>query len=105
MSNWLDILRAKVKEQGTKQTAKELGIARSSLSLALAGNYPASTKQIERKVLRMYGKDAILCPVAGAITPAQCAENWRKAKEIGLKAGNPETLRLYAECKRCEMRS
>jgi hypothetical protein len=55
--------------------------------------------------MAVYGNDGnVDCAVLGTITPARCIETWQKAKTIGMQASNPDTLRLYAACKKCKVR-
>lgn len=103
---WIEILRKEVASKGPKQTAKELGISRSAVDLVCQGKYNASTAKIEERVKKIYGNDTggITCPVLGSISPNTCSEKWNLAKKIGMKAGNPETLRLYKTCMNCSVR-
>ncbi len=110
---WIDILKKEVaaigadgKPKGPKQVAKELGISRSAVDLVCQGKYNASTAKIEQRVRKIYGNDngGITCPVLGAISPNTCSEKWNLAKKIGMKAGNPETLKLYKTCTNCSVR-
>ncbi|MDH5524476.1 MAG: hypothetical protein OEY01_10865 [Desulfobulbaceae bacterium] len=106
MTAWLGILRQHVDAKGAAATAKEVGISPASISLVLSGNYGASTDNIERKVMAVYGSESGLidCPELGEIEPGKCAETWQRAKKVGLRCGNPATQRLHAACKRCAVR-
>jgi hypothetical protein len=101
---WLDILKKEIEGKGVGQVAKELGIGFSTVQLVIRDQYPASTDNIEKKVMKIYGGRGIHCPVLGDITPDKCAEKWGLAKRIGYKAGNPENIRLYHECLKCKIR-
>jgi hypothetical protein len=103
---WIDILRREVNAKGPKQVAKELGISRSAVDLVCQGKYAASTAKIEARVKKIYGNNGggIDCPVLGSITPNVCSDKWTLAKKIGMKAGNPDTLRLYKTCSNCSVR-
>ncbi len=103
---WIEILKKEVVAKGPKQVACELGVARSTVDLVCQGKYPANTTRIEERVKAIYGNDGMIaCPILDGITPIRCAETWRRAKLIGAKAGNPETLRLYRACMHCSVRS
>ena len=105
MNMWIEVLKKEVSSKGPKQVAKELGFSRSTIDLVCQGKYPADTKKIGERIKAIYGQDGqIPCPVLGFITPNRCAENWQRAKLIGMKAGNPETLRLYKTCLDCAIR-
>lgn len=102
---WIDILRREVEAKGPKIVAKELGISRSAVDLVCQGKYKANTEKVMARVQKIYGHNGgIECPVKGILTPIECAENFRLAKLIGMKAGNPETLRLYKSCSICAVR-
>lgn len=104
--NWRTILEQRVAQaEHAAEVARELGIAPSTLSLVLADKYPASTASIERKVLKIYGRDGLVqCPQLGPIEPGRCATNFQRAKTIGTRAGNPRTIRLFKACLRCDLR-
>jgi len=102
---WIEILRKEVKAKGPKQVAKELGVSRSTIDLVTQGKYQASTDKVMERVQAIYGRNGhVLCPVLGEISPNLCAEKWTLAKKIGMKAGNPDTLRLYKTCLSCSVR-
>lgn len=102
---WIEILRREVDSKGPRQVAKELGVSRATVDLVCQGKYGASTAKIQEKVKNIYGhQGGVLCPVLGLITPNLCAEKWHLAKKIGMRAGNPDTLRLYKKCMTCQVR-
>lgn len=103
---WIDILRREVQAKGPKQVAKELGVSRSAVDMVCQGKYRASTARIEQRVRKIYGNDNgwIACPILGSISPNTCSEKWNLAKKIGMRAGNPETLKLYKTCIHCSIR-
>jgi len=102
---WIDILRKEVTVKGPRQVAHELGVSRATIDLVLQGKYRASTKRIEERIKAIYGHNGqVMCSVLGEISPLRCAETWNKAKKIGMRAGNPETLRLYKTCLNCSVR-
>lgn len=103
---WIEILRKEVAAKGAKQVATELGISRTSVDLVCQGKYQASTEKIEDRVKMIYGNGGLVsCSILGEISPIRCAETWDRAKKIGLKCGNPETLRLYKTCLNCSVRN
>lgn len=102
---WLERLKRKVEAKGIEQVAKELGMSSTSIDLVLRGMYQASTHKVEARVKNIYGNGGYIhCPVLGDITPNICAEKWTLAKKIGMRAGNPETLKLYKTCLKCDLR-
>lgn len=102
---WIEILKREVASKGQNQVAHELGISKSTVSLVCRGKYPGGTEKVEERIKRIYGQDGhVECAILGAISPTKCADIWTKAKLIGMKAGNPETLRLYKSCLSCTVR-
>lgn len=99
--DWLSILRDQIAAKGLPAVATELGVAKSTISMVAGGKYPARTDRIEARVLAVYGGATVACPVLGAIDTATCAGNHDRARRIGLRAGNPETLRLFKTCSNC----
>lgn len=105
MSQWIEILKREVEAKGPKVVAQELGINRTTVDLVCQDKYQASTDKVIERVKKVYGHDGnVLCPVLDIITPLRCAELWNKAKKIGMKASNPETLKLYKTCLNCSVR-
>ncbi len=103
---WIEILRREVEAKGPKQVAKELDVSRAAVDLLCRDEYPAETKKMEAKIKAIYGKDGhVECPVLGMVSPLKCVETYKRAKTIGMKASNPETLRLYKTCMNCSVRS
>ena len=105
---WIEVLRREVERrnpQGSVKVAKELGVSRASVDLLLKGTYSADTAKMEERIAMTYGNTGgIKCSVLGEISPALCSEKWKLAKKIGMKAGNPDTLRLYKTCQNCGVR-
>lgn len=102
---WLEILRRQAEANGRSTVARELGVSASTISLVLADKYPASTDSIEARVMAIYGRDGlILCPELGEVTPATCVGCWERAHKIGVRCGNPATIRLHKACMKCDLR-
>lgn len=101
---WLSLLRDQVAVKGLPAVAKDLGVAKSTVCMVVGDKYPASTTRIEARVLAVYGGATVACPVLGGIDAAVCAGNQARARRIGLRAGNPETLRLFKQCSNCPVR-
>ncbi|MGA2107442.1 MAG: hypothetical protein ABSH25_07345 [Syntrophorhabdales bacterium] len=102
---WIEILKREVAAKGPKQVAQELGVSRTTVDLVCRDQYPGSTHKVEERIRAIYGANGqVVCTVLGEISPLRCADTWSKAKKIGMKAGNPETLRLYKACSKCTVR-
>ena len=103
---WLEILRRQADTRGRAVVARELGISSSTISLVLSDKYPATTDAIEARVMAIYGNNGkVACPAMGDINPELCVSFWEKAQKIGVKCGNPATIRLYKCCLKCELRN
>ncbi len=97
------ILRHHIAAKSQRRVAKELGVSPTTISLVLADKYGASTEAIETRIKGFYGQSGqVNCPVLGEISPARCAENRQRAQVIRT-AGNPATIRLFAECRKCKL--
>jgi hypothetical protein len=103
----MEILRQQVESKTAAAVARELGISGAALSQVLNDKYPASTDNIERKVMALYGSPSglVTCPELGGIAPEVCAGNFGRAKKIGLRAGNPATMKLHKRCQKCGVRN
>jgi len=99
--DWINELKREVAARGLGQVARELNVSKTTISLCLSGKYQASTDKIRDRVTVIYAEGGIDCPVLGTITPMACADSRDKANKIGLKAGNPESLKLYVFCLKC----
>lgn len=100
-----ELLNSKVEEKGVGNVARDLGVSHSTVSLVLKGTYAASTANIERKVLRIYGDPGgVKCPELGRIEPGICADNHQTARKLGFSGSNPDTLRLRHACLNCDLK-
>ena len=103
-TNWVEVLAAAVKTRGSKQVCKELGYSPATISTVLKGTYAANTQEVERRVVAIYGGQGIICPVLGTLEAARCAENFERAKKVGTRVSNPDTIRLHYNCLKCPVR-
>ncbi len=96
---WLELLRARVEATSMGKTADELGVSRTTISLVLAGKYPAKTDRLELKVLVRYGR--IECPfLAREITFAEC----RNYHTREAPTSSPFAMRHWRACQNCPNR-
>ena len=103
---WRQILDEQAREKGNATVARELGVSPTTICLVRGGKYQAATSNIEKKVMGIYGASGMVdCPVLGVILPDRCATNWERANKIGMKAGNPRTIKLYKTCLKCDLRN
>ncbi len=103
---WLEILRQRAEMVGRAEVARELGVSAATISLLLSGKYPASTEQMEARVMKMYGRGGkVVCPVLGEIAPGKCAELWNKAQKLGVKGSNASMIKQRKACLKCDLRN
>ena len=98
---WLDLLRQAVEAPGSsqKKVADDLGLKRPTISLVLAGKYPAKTDRIAARVINVYGR--VQCPfLAEEITGAQCSEYSSRAAPTS----SPFAMRHWRACQSCPNR-
>lgn len=102
---WMSILSRKVEAKGRTEIARELNLSAATLCLILNNKYPASTENIEKRIMAMYGHGGkVQCPVLGEIEPAICTVKWERAHRVK-SVGNPATSRLYIACRKCDLRN
>lgn len=100
---WLDLLRAeRAKGKSVSQIARECGMARTSVSGLLSGNYPAqSLDLVERKhgarILEVF-RDQVLCPhLNRGIEKPECLAHARAP----MSTSNPDRLKHWRACRCC----
>jgi len=97
----LGLLRRRLDHHGGSRTAlaRELSIARSSLSQALDGRYPADTGRLRSRIVETFA-ERIDCPHLGRdIPPAEC----RSLRERPLAAciASRATVKHWQACQGC----
>ena len=96
---WLQTLRAACRADGITATAARLGYARSSISLVVHGQYPSTTREIEKAVTR-YLDAMVPCPHLGRpITTGICAA----AGAGPMPKNDPDRFRLWTACRTCPL--
>ena len=102
---WLVLLRAeKDRGKSVSQIAREIGMARPSVSMLLSGTYPAqSLDLVARKhgarIVRAY-RDQVLCPhLRHGISIDDC----RGHASAPMSTSTPEKLRHWRACRRCPL--
>jgi len=95
--DWLELLRAAVARETIAGAAERIGLSRTTLSLVLAGKYPAKTLAgVEQKVRAAL--DSWHCPHFGiVIGAADC----RHYQELPLPLSSARDLRLWRACQNC----
>lgn len=99
MSEYLELLRAeKARGRTTADIARQLGFARTSISLLLSGNYPADrAPKIEAKVLEVFG-GKIACPHLGReLERPECDAHRTRP----MPTSSASALKHWTACKTC----
>jgi hypothetical protein len=93
---WIELLRARVAETSIAAAAREIGYSRPSISMALAGKYPAAVGKLRAAVIAAYTR--CRCPfLAREISAAEC----RRFRQRAIPQSQPAELRHWAACKSC----
>jgi hypothetical protein len=93
---WIDMLRARVAETSIAATAREIGYARPSISMALSGKYPANVGKLRAAVIAAFTR--CRCPHLEREIPAG---DCRRYRNRAIPQSKPEELRHWAACKGC----
>jgi hypothetical protein len=98
---WLDLLATAICEnpRGIAGVAEQLGVSRTTMSLVVAGKYPAKTDRIAARVLDTYAR--IACPHLGiTITQSQC----RAFAGRSAPTNSPRDMRHWRACQGCPLK-
>lgn len=95
---WLTLLRQAEKATNITQVAARLKVSRTTISLVLAGKYPANTDRIAARVMDVYGR--ISCPFLGSeIVQAEC----RTQRSSAVPTSSPRAMQHWRACQSCEI--
>lgn len=94
----MDLLRAAVEESTQAAVARRLGYSSSHVSLALKGSKQHHTTTFMQRVVDVFGKQQINCPVLGDISPQRCCGERKRE----FSTANPLRVELWVKCKKCE---
>lgn len=97
---WRALVQAELdKGRSITAIANDLGYARTSLSLVLAGKYIGSPKRICKKIVEVFGQ--VDCPyLEQVIRPEQCVG----LSERDAPTHNPSEMKHWRACQRCSKR-
>lgn len=99
MSDWKTLLSEAVAATSCATVAREIGMSRTAVSLALRGKYPGGTERMARRVVDRY--DGVCCPLGEhPITRTACAVRQTEP----MPTSCPAALEQWITCKRCEHR-
>lgn len=102
---WLALLKARrAAGKSVSEIAREVGMARPSVSMLLSGSYPArSLDLVARKhgarILRLY-RDQVLCP---HLRHGIGVEDCRQHAAAPMSTSNPAKLAHWRACRRCPL--
>lgn len=102
---WLEMLRAEVQKPGRTITdvAAEIGMPRPTLSMLLAGTYPAKLDKITRRFAsKVFGRyrDQVFCPhQRRGIGTEVC----RRLAAAPMSTSDPKKLAQWIACRRCAL--
>ncbi len=81
------------------ELARELGIGRSSVSLALAGRYPADTGKLRALIIEKLA-DQVVCPHLGVdLAPAACKA--LRERPLSAASASRADAKHWQACQRC----
>jgi transcriptional regulator with XRE-family HTH domain len=83
------------------EVARRLGYSPTAISQALSGKYAGSLEHLLARVIEVYGNRQVDCPVLGVIMLGRCAEERKRP----FSASNPVRVRLWQQCKKCEIKN
>lgn len=88
---------AVAREGSITATARRLGYARSSVSLALAGRYTADVGKLRARILEAFA-DLVACPHLGRdIPPADCLAHRTRP----MPTASRDALKHWQACRQC----
>lgn len=95
-ADWVELLRAQVAAASLSAVADRIGLSRTTVSLVLAGKYPAKTDLVARKVLDTFA--ARHCPPLNtAITGDAC----QRYRDRPMPRSSARDLRHWRACQTC----
>jgi len=101
---WLKLLKQNLQQKSAKKVSKEIGYSTATINLCINNKYKKPEK-VKERVMAIYGNNGkVQCPILSEITPQQCADHHDRAKKVGLRVGNPDTMRLHRSCLQCPVR-
>lgn len=94
----LQLLRDAVSRSTISGAARELGIARPSVSLLLKGTYKGNAGRMEARIVARFGDGYVACPHLQAPIAVPDCRAWRTRP---MPTSNPDALRHWTACRKC----
>lgn len=101
--DWLVLIKEqRAKGKSVSQIAREIDLARSSVSMLIAGSYPAESLDLVgrkhgAKIVRTYQAGQACPHLRRTISFADCATN----ASAPMSTASPESLKLWRACRHC----
>lgn len=93
---FVSLLAHEVEQSNRARVGERLGISRTAVSLVLVNRYPASTENVERRVLDVLGR--IDCVALGEVITAEQCQTYR---ERPAPTHNPMAMQHWRACQHC----
>ena len=96
-NKWLEILRQEADRTSITAAAKKIGYSRSSVSLALKGDYPGGIDRLRAAVLEKL-TGAVPCPHLKTDLKSSECKDYRTRR---MPLSDPKALRHWTACQTC----
>jgi len=100
LPRWRVLLAQEITRTNVTETAKRIGYARASVSLANSGNYTANTDRIKARIIEVLGgpEPTFFCPAQGtSVTQKECEDFATRP----MPTASPRALRQWQICQSC----
>lgn len=94
--DWIALMRAAVNTSSLSAVADRIGVSRTTVSLVLAGRYPARTHEVERKVRDAF--ESRWCPPLTAEIEGSVCQRYRTRP---MPRSSARDLRHWRACQTC----
>lgn len=95
--DWHQLLLGEIAKSNVTQVARQLGYARTTISLVAHRNYPGSTDKVRAKVLEVFANRRV-CPHTNSPISIRECETTRCAP---IPTSNAKQLRHWTACRSC----
>ena len=94
---WLTILKRECEGRSKAAVARELGYARTSVSLVVSGRYGGSPARIAARVMEVFGKPRFCPHLKSEISPVACSDR----RSGPMPTSSASDLKHWTACKSC----
>lgn len=97
-TDWIEVLRDVCKAPSSQaDVARQLGVSRTMVSLALQGRYEGNLKKLESLVRGTFMAETVDCPVMGTISRRTCLDEQARP----FAPTNPQRVLVWRTCRTC----